>query len=138
MDISKKSPRSSSKKLALTLRNLSLKKRDGLQEDYEQLQQQQNEYDPYQTLEVAYVAQVALSWEALHCQYVQLSLRISSQPENPTSYSHAAQLFQQFQVLLQRFIENEPFEEGSRFKIYARTRSSFSKLLQVPTFQGKL
>ncbi|KAF7095372.1 hypothetical protein CFC21_097557 [Triticum aestivum] len=133
-NISKKSPRSASK-LASTLRSLSFKRRDELQEDCENLQQQQSEDDPYQILETAYVAQVSLSWEAIHCTYMHLSLILAAQPENPTTYSCAAQAFQQFQVLLQRFVENEPFEQGSRFQIYARSRSSLSKLLQVPTFQ---
>ncbi|KAL6644528.1 hypothetical protein ACP70R_016136 [Stipagrostis hirtigluma subsp. patula] len=134
LNISKKSPRSASK-LASTLRSLSFKRKDELQEDCEQLQQQENEDDPYQTLETAYVAQVSLCWEALHCTYVHLSLIVAAQPDNPTTYSCAAQAFQQFQVLLQRFVENEPFEHGSRVEIYARSRCSFSKLLQVPTFQ---
>ncbi|GJN15705.1 hypothetical protein PR202_gb02642 [Eleusine coracana subsp. coracana] len=56
LNISKKSPRSASK-LASTLRSLSFKRRDELQEDCEQLQQQQSDDDPYQTLETAYVAQ---------------------------------------------------------------------------------
>ncbi|KAI4974920.1 hypothetical protein ZWY2020_048527 [Hordeum vulgare] len=134
-NISKKSPRSASK-LASTLRSLSFKRRDELQEDCENLhQQQQSEDDPYQILETAYVAQVSLSWEAIHCTYMHLSLILAAQPENPTTYSCAAQAFQQFQVLLQRFVENEPFEQGSRFEIYAHSRSSLSKLLQVPTFQ---
>uniref|UniRef100_A0A0D9X9T8 Uncharacterized protein n=1 Tax=Leersia perrieri TaxID=77586 RepID=A0A0D9X9T8_9ORYZ len=134
LNVSKKSPRSASK-LASTLRNLSFKRREELQEDSEHLQQQQGEDDPYQTLETAYVGHVSLSWEALHCMYVHLSLILAAQPENPTTYSCAAQAFQQFQVLLQRFVENEPFEQGSRVEIYARSRSSLSKLLQVPTFQ---
>lgn len=133
-NISKKSPRSASK-LASTLRSLSFKRRDELQEDCEHLQQQQTEDDPYQILETAYVAHVSLSWEAIHCTYMHLSLILAAQPENPTTYSCAAQSFQQFQVLLQRFVENEPFEQGSRVEIYARSRSSLSKLLQVPTFQ---
>ncbi|KAF8646531.1 hypothetical protein HU200_065750 [Digitaria exilis] len=132
--MSKKSPRSASK-LASTLRSLSFKRKDELQEDCEQLQQQQSEDDPYQTLETAYVAHVSLSWEALHCTYVHLSLIVAAQPDNPTTYSCAAQAFQQFQVLLQRFVENEPFEHGTRVEIYARSRSLLSKLLQVPTFQ---
>ena len=135
--MSKKSPRSASK-LASTLRSLSFKRREELQEDCEQLQQQQSEDDPYQTLETAYVAHVSLSWEVLHCTYVHLSLIVAAQPDNPTTYSTAAQAFQQFQVLLQRFVENEPFEHGTRVEIYARSRSLLSKLLQVPTFQGKI
>ncbi|KAL5667684.1 hypothetical protein ACJX0J_019905, partial [Zea mays] len=134
LNMSKKSPRSASK-LASTLRNLSFKRKDELPEDCEQLQQQQSGYDPYQTLETAYVAHIALSWEALHCTYVHLSLIVAAQPDNPTTYNSAAQAFQQFQVLLQRFIENEPFEHGTRVEIYARSRSLLSKLLQVPTFQ---
>ncbi|KAG8380277.1 hypothetical protein BUALT_Bualt07G0176600 [Buddleja alternifolia] len=124
------SPRSASKKLASPLRCLSLKRFEAPEEEIEHLQQPVN--DPYHDLETAYVAQVCLSWEALHCQYTQLTQKISCQPETPTSYNHSAQQFQQFEVLLQRFIENEPFELGSRPEIYARTRKSLPKLLQIP------
>lgn len=129
-------PKSTTKKLASTLRNLSFKRRHGLQDDCEHLQESQYEDNPYQNLETAYVAQVCLTWEALHCQYMQLNQRISSQPEDSTSYCYAAQAFQQFQVLLQRFIENEPFEQGSRVEIYANGQSSLPKLLHAPSFQG--
>ncbi|CAI0442110.1 unnamed protein product [Linum tenue] len=104
------SPKSSSKKLPSPFRCLALKKFEDPEDETEHLQQPQN--DQYHDLETAYVAQMCLTWEALHCQYTQLSQRISCQPENPTSYNHSAQQFQQFQVLLQRFIENEPFEQG--------------------------
>jgi hypothetical protein len=137
LNISKKSPRLASK-LTSTLRSHSFKRRDELQEDCEQLQQQQSDDCPYQTLETAYVAHVALSWEVLRCTYVHLSLNVAKQRDNPTNYGCAAQAFQQFHVLLQRFVENEPFEHGSRVEIYTRSRSSFSKFLQVPTFQGKV
>ncbi|XP_042498163.1 uncharacterized protein LOC122076735 isoform X2 [Macadamia integrifolia] len=128
------SPRSASKKLASTLRSLSFKKREEPQDEGEHLQQKQG--DPYQDLETAYVAHVCLTWEALHCQYTQLSQKILTQPESPTCYIHAAQQFQQFQVLLQRFIENEPFEQGARVDLYTRTRNSLPKLLQAPDIQG--
>ncbi|KAG9449272.1 hypothetical protein H6P81_009237 [Aristolochia fimbriata] len=131
------SPRSASKKLASTLRNLSFKRREELQDDGEQLQQpQEPQDDPYQDLENAYVAQVCLAWEALQCQYLHLSDIISSEPENLTCYGYAAQQFQQFQVLLQRFIENEPFEQGNRVENFAKTKTLLPKLLQVPSFQG--
>uniref|UniRef100_A0A2K1WQG6 Uncharacterized protein n=1 Tax=Populus trichocarpa TaxID=3694 RepID=A0A2K1WQG6_POPTR len=58
-------------------------------DETEHLQQVQN--DPYQDIETAY--------------------KISCQPENPACYNHSAELFQQFQVLLQRFLENEPLEQ---------------------------
>ncbi|KAI3455742.1 hypothetical protein Pfo_031014 [Paulownia fortunei] len=132
--LSTPSPRSASKKLASPLGCLSLRKFEPPEEEIEHLQQPVS--DPYQDLETAYVAQVCLTWEALHCQYTQLSQKISCQPESPTSYNHSAQQFQQFQVLLQRFIENEPFELGSRPEIYARTRKSLPKLLQVPKIQA--
>uniref|UniRef100_A0A5B6ZIF4 Ribosomal protein L34Ae n=1 Tax=Davidia involucrata TaxID=16924 RepID=A0A5B6ZIF4_DAVIN len=128
------SPRSASKKLTSPLSCLSLKKIEEPEDETENLQQPGN--DPCQDLETAYVAQVCLTWEALHCQYTLLSQKISCQPENPACYNHSAQQFQQFQVLLQRFIENEPFEQGLRAEIYARTRISLPKLLQVPKLQG--
>lgn len=131
-----KSPRSASQKLVSTFRTLSFKKKEEHpQENGEEEYLQPQQDDPYQDLETAYVAQICLTWEALHCQYTQLSQKISSNPENPTCYSRVAQLFQQFQVLLQRFVENEPFEQGLRPEIYARTRSSFTKMLQVPSIQ---
>ncbi|KAL0354368.1 UNVERIFIED_CONTAM: hypothetical protein Sradi_3883700 [Sesamum radiatum] len=132
--VSTPSPRSGSKKLASPLACLSLRKFEAPEEEIEHLQQPVS--DPHHDLENAYVAQVCLTWEALHCQYTQLSQKISCQPESPTSYNHSAQQFQQFQVLLQRFIENEPFEHGSRPEIYARTRKSMPKLLQVPKIQA--
>lgn len=88
-------------------------------------------------IEIAYVAHICLSWEALHCQYTQLNHLISCQPQNSTThYNLTAQLFQQFQVLLQRFIENEPFQQALRPTIYARTRRTFPKMLHVPNIQG--
>ncbi|KAI3512436.1 hypothetical protein L1887_19752 [Cichorium endivia] len=126
------SPRSMSKKLTSPLRCLSLKKFEPPEDETEQLQQPEN--DPYLDLETAYVSQLCLTWEALHCQYKQLS---QIQSENSKCYNHSAQQFQQFQVLLQRFIENEPFERGLRPEIYAQTRNSLSKLLQVPNILGQ-
>ncbi|KAH6773279.1 hypothetical protein C2S52_003853 [Perilla frutescens var. hirtella] len=128
------SPKSASKKLASPLACLSLRKFEPPEEEIEHLQHPVN--NPYQDLETAYVAQVCLTWEALHCQYTQLSRKIACQPDSPTSYNQSAQQFQQFQVLLQRFIENEPFEQGSRPEIFARTRRSLPKLLQVPKIQA--
>lgn len=129
------SPRSAAKKLSSPFRCLSLKKSDVPEEDTEHLQQ--TEMDPYQDLETAYVAQLCLTWEALHCQYTQLSHLISCQPETLTCcYNHTAQQFQQFLVLLQRYIENEPFEQGSRSELYARARNAMPRLLQAPKIQG--
>lgn len=131
------SPRSTSKKLTSPLRCLSLKKFEGPDDDeMEHLQQPEN--DPYQDIETAYVGQICLTWEALHCQYSHMNHKLSWQHENPTTcYNRSAQEFQQFQVLLQRFIENEPFEQGLRAEIYSRTRNTLPKLLQVPNIRGE-
>ncbi|KAG6502080.1 uncharacterized protein LOC121998491 isoform X1 [Zingiber officinale] len=129
------SRRPTSKEIALGLRNISLKRQDEHRKECEYLQQLDQD-DPCQNLEAAYVAQVSLSWEALHCQYLQLNQRILMQSEHFGSYGYAAQAFQQFQVLLQRFVENEPFDQGSRVDIYANSRSLQSKFLQVPNFLG--
>ncbi|KAL6984589.1 hypothetical protein U1Q18_017965, partial [Sarracenia purpurea var. burkii] len=58
------SPRSASKKLTSPLRCLSLKKIKEPDDETEHLQQPEN--NPYQNLETTYVAQVCLTWEALH------------------------------------------------------------------------
>ncbi|PKU62045.1 uncharacterized protein LOC110108938 [Dendrobium catenatum] len=133
---SNQSPRYATKRLSLAFKSLSFKRQYDILGDCEQLQPPvKDETNHY--LETAYVSQICLSWEILHCQYIQLSQQVSSQLENPSSsYGHSAQELQQFQVLLLRFIESEPFEQGSRVDIYARVRSSLPKLLQVPTLQG--
>ncbi|KHG18983.1 hypothetical protein F383_03905 [Gossypium arboreum] len=128
------SPKSANKKLRSPLSCLSLKKIEEPDEEAEQLQQSIN--NPFQDLETAYVAQFCLTWEALHCQYSQLSQIVLCQPENPICYNHSAQQLQQFQVLLQRFIEDEPFQDGPRSEIYARARNILPKLLQIPNIQG--
>ncbi|KAF2579320.1 hypothetical protein F2Q68_00003245 [Brassica cretica] len=133
-------PSASKKKLSSPFRCLSLKKTDVPDEEEEEEEEgieQTTETDPCQDLETAYVAQLCLTWEALHCQYTQLSHLISCQPEAVTCYNHTAQQFQQFLVLLQRYIENEPFEQhGSRAELYARGRNAMPRLLQAPKIQG--
>lgn len=128
------SPRSASKKLVSPFRCLSLKKMDESQDETEHLHRPVA--DLCQDLETTYVAQLCLTWEVLHCQHTQLSQKISCQPDSPISYNHSAQQFQQFLVLLQRFIETEPFEPGTRPEIYARMRNALPMLLQVPKVQG--
>ncbi|KAI3922400.1 hypothetical protein MKX01_006089 [Papaver californicum] len=93
--------------------------------------------NPYQELETAYVAQICLTWEALNWNYknYQRLKATYSREEDPGCPGQIAQQFQQFQVLLQRFIENEPYEHGRRPEIYARIRISAPKLLQVPEFR---
>ncbi|KAI4352578.1 hypothetical protein L6164_006816 [Bauhinia variegata] len=88
----------------------------------------------YCDLEIVYVGQLCLSWEFLQWEYEKaLELWESHQHGSP-SYNEVAGEFQQFQVLLQRFIENEPFQ-GPRVENYVRNRCVMKNLLQVPVIR---
>ncbi|GJR24233.1 uncharacterized protein Tco_0972760 [Tanacetum coccineum] len=65
-------------------------------------------------LEAAYVAQICLTWEALNWNYNYFQqLRASRRESDPGCPAYIAQQFQQFQVVLQRYIENEPYQNDS-------------------------
>ncbi|XP_011012817.1 PREDICTED: uncharacterized protein LOC105116991 isoform X2 [Populus euphratica] len=85
-------------------------------------------------LEVVYVGQLCLSWEILHWQYEKALELWDSDPYGMRLYNEVAGEFQQFQVLLQRFIENEPFE-GPRVQNYIKNRCVLRNLLQVPVIR---
>ncbi|KAK7291430.1 hypothetical protein RIF29_06567 [Crotalaria pallida] len=92
--------------------------------------------NPYRELEAAYVAQICLTWEALNWNYKNfLSKRASRRDPDAGHPATIAQQFQQFQVLLQRYVENEPYEHGRRPEIYARMRLLAPKLLLVPEYR---
>ncbi|XP_028800146.1 uncharacterized protein LOC114755436 [Neltuma alba] len=92
--------------------------------------------NPYRELEAAYVAQICLTWEALNWNYHNFqskkALCLNIEAGCPAT---VAQQFQQFQVLLQRYVENEPYEHGRRPEIYARMRLLAPKLLLVPEYR---
>ncbi|XP_021739095.1 uncharacterized protein LOC110705517 isoform X2 [Chenopodium quinoa] len=92
--------------------------------------------NPYNELEVAYVAQICLTWEALNWNYVTFKRKLVLKTDlvDPGCPAYIAQQFQQFQVLLQRYNENEPYQRGKRPEIYARMRGHAPKLLQVPEY----
>ncbi|KAF3438568.1 hypothetical protein FNV43_RR21331 [Rhamnella rubrinervis] len=93
-------------------------------------------YNPYHELEAAYVAQICLTWEALNWNYKNFQQKRGSHRHfDPGCPAQIAQQFQQFQVLLLRYIENEPYEQGRRPEIYARMRLLAPKLLQVPEYR---
>ncbi|KAL8487976.1 hypothetical protein ACS0TY_024310 [Phlomoides rotata] len=117
-------PRSISERIVLKLRTSSSKKSSEFR------------HNPYHELEAAYVAQICLTWEALNWNYNYFQrLRASRKHFDPGCPAYIAQQFQQFQVLLQRYVENEPYEHGKRPEIYARMRSLAPKLLQVPEYR---
>ncbi|XP_068309315.1 uncharacterized protein [Pyrus communis] len=94
-------------------------------------------HNPYHELEAAYVAQICLTWEALNWNYKNFEQKRASRRDqfDPGVPGELAQQFQQFQVLLRRYVENEPYEQGRRPEIYARMRLLAPKLLQVPEYQ---
>ena len=97
--------------------------------------------DPYPELERVYVAQICLTWEALNWNYTTFRRHNAGvggtmMLEARCCPARVAQEFQQFQVLLYRFMENEPFEHGRRPEVYARMKNSSPKLLLVPEFRG--
>ncbi|OMO79266.1 Ribosomal protein L34Ae [Corchorus capsularis] len=85
-------------------------------------------------LEIVYVGQLCLSWEVLHWQYEKAIEIWESDPYGTRRYNEVAGEFQQFQVLMQRFIENEPFE-GPRVQNYVKNRCVLRNLLQVPVIR---
>ncbi|CAA0833555.1 Protein of unknown function (DUF1666 [Striga hermonthica] len=86
---------------------------------------------PYRELELAYVARICSTWETLGWSYKYFQrLRASRREFDPGCPAYVAQQFQQFQVLLQRYVETEPYEHGPRPEICAQMRSRAPKLLQ--------
>ncbi|KFK26903.1 hypothetical protein AALP_AA8G308400 [Arabis alpina] len=85
-------------------------------------------------LENVYVGHMCLSWEILHWQYEKAIELLESDVYGSRRYNEVAGEFQQFQVLLQRFLENEPFEEP-RVQHYIKKRCVLRNLLQVPVIR---
>jgi len=122
------SPRSISERIANKLSSINRKPTDV-------------SHNPYSELEAAYVAQICLTWEALSWNYTNFCSKHASQSRHDFDIgcpATIAQQFQQFQVLLQRYVENEPYEHGRRPEIYARMRLLAPKLLLVPEYHGKI
>ncbi|XP_047175401.1 uncharacterized protein LOC124842855 [Vigna umbellata] len=90
-------------------------------------------HELHRDLELVYVGQVCLSWEILCWQHKKaLELQqYDSQGSHSHRYNHVAGEFQLFQVLVQRFIENEPFQ-GPRLQNYVKNRCVIRNLLHVP------
>ena len=87
-------------------------------------------------LEMVYVGQMCLSWEFIQWQYEKALDLWESQPHTRLHhYNQVADDFQQFQVLLQRFLENEAFQ-GPRLQNYVKNRFVARNLLQVPVIRG--
>ncbi|XP_015879452.3 uncharacterized protein LOC107415607 isoform X2 [Ziziphus jujuba] len=85
-------------------------------------------------LELVYVGQLCLSWEFLQWQYEKAFEIWESDPYGIGQYNEVAGEFQQFQVLMQRFIENEPFQRP-RVENYVKNRCAMRNLIQVPVIR---
>ncbi|KAK2385486.1 myb protein X [Trifolium repens] len=119
------SPRSISERIASKFSNINKKPTDV-------------GHNPYRELEAAYVAQICLTWEALSWNYINFRSKHASQSRYDLDIgcpATIAQLSQQFQVLLQRYVENEPYEHGRRPEIFARMRLLAPNLLLVPEYR---
>ncbi|CAJ1946975.1 unnamed protein product [Sphenostylis stenocarpa] len=88
----------------------------------------------YSDLEMVYVGQMCLSWEFLRWEYDKALQLWKSDQYRFQSYNEVAEEFQQFQVLLLRFVENECFQ-GPRVEYYARSRCAMQNLLQIPVLR---
>ncbi|XP_060195721.1 uncharacterized protein LOC132624978 [Lycium barbarum] len=86
-------------------------------------------------LELVYVAQSCLSWEALHHQYKKVEALSCSTSKNGVFCGKVAARFQKFQVLLERFVEDDSCG-GKRHLNYVHRRISQKNLLQVPEVSG--
>lgn len=88
-------------------------------------------------LELVYIGQVCLSWEILCWQYGKTKELLEHDPQQFHTYNQVAGEYQQFQVLLQRFVEDEPFQ-GPRVQNYVRKRCMLRSFLQVPSIRGTI
>ncbi|XP_019443336.1 PREDICTED: uncharacterized protein LOC109347751 isoform X4 [Lupinus angustifolius] len=88
----------------------------------------------YNDMEMVYVGQLCLSWEFLHWEYEKALKLWESDQYGLLRFNKVAGEFQQFQVLLQRFMEDEPFQ-GTRVENYAKNRYVMRNLLQVPVIR---
>ncbi|KAK4778409.1 hypothetical protein SAY87_018596 [Trapa incisa] len=64
----------------------------------------------HRDLETVYVGQLCLSWELLQLQYERALDQSEEDPYSIHRYTEVADEFQMLQVIMQRFLEDEPFE----------------------------
>ncbi|XP_058746005.1 uncharacterized protein LOC131618866 [Vicia villosa] len=87
----------------------------------------------HRDLELVYVCQICLSWEILCWQHEKIQEMKKYDSQWPHRYNIVAGDFQLFQVLIQRFLEDEPFhQDHNRVQYYVNNRSLIRNLLQVP------
>ncbi|KAK8476685.1 hypothetical protein V6N11_034915, partial [Hibiscus sabdariffa] len=86
--------------------------------------------------ELVYVAQSCLTWEALHHQYRKVKFLCFT---NCFFADNLAKDFETFQLLLERFLDEEKYlYKGKRAWNYVQARHASKTLLQVPKITGYL
>jgi hypothetical protein len=90
----------------------------------------------HRDLELVYVGQICLSWEILCWLHDKIKELKNYDSQWPRRYNLVAGEFQLFQVLIQRFLEDEPFQQGHRIQNYVKNRCVIRNFLQVPTIKG--
>ncbi|XWS34104.1 hypothetical protein CRYUN_Cryun21dG0011000 [Craigia yunnanensis] len=91
--------------------------------------------DLHKDFETIYVGQVCLSWEILHWQFGKVKKLLDCDSHGIRQYNQLAGEFQHFQVLVQRFLEDEPFQARPRVENYVKNRCALRHLLQVPVIK---
>lgn len=88
-------------------------------------------------LELVYVAQSCLSWEALQHQYIIVKDNSSKPADSRGGFydDDISKEFQKFQVLLERFLEAERCE-GKRVLSFVQRRFELMSFFQVPRLSG--
>lgn len=87
-------------------------------------------------LELVYVGQICLSWEMLCWQHEKIKELKQYDLQWSRRYNLVAAEFLHFQALIQRFLEEEPIQQGHRIQNYVKNRSLIRNVLQVPTLIG--
>ncbi|GMJ04702.1 hypothetical protein HRI_004139400 [Hibiscus trionum] len=91
--------------------------------------------DLHKDFETVYVGQICVSWAILHWQFGQVKKLLDCDTLRVHQYNQVSGEFQHFQVLLQRFLEDEPFRTRSRVENYVNYQRSVRHLLQVPVIK---
>lgn len=87
-------------------------------------------------LELVYVAQSCLSWEALQHQYITVRDHLKPADSRGGLYDDdISREFEKFQVLLERFLEDERCE-GKRVLSFVQRRFELKSFFQVPRLLG--
>ncbi|CDP00332.1 unnamed protein product [Coffea canephora] len=85
----------------------------------------------HRDLELVYVGHICLSWEILQWQHGKVKELLEYDSQGNHCYNQVAGEYQQFQVLVQRFLEDERFN-GPRIQHFVKSRCACRGLLQVP------